>query len=199
MRILDIQQGSEEWLAARLGVPSASSFGKLLTPTGKQAASYDSYINQMIAERITGESTKIPTTDAMARGTELEPHARAFYEFETGNTVTEMGFIKHDEIEAGCSPDGFIGGLGGIEIKCPLPHTHIETLRLGTMPTKHIPQVQGCLWITGRKWWDFVSYHPDMEVLIVRIDRDEEYIAKLDGVVRSACDLINAEVERYKR
>ena len=190
MRILDVDQGTEEWLAARLGVPSASMFSKLITPTGKRAASFDGYVNQCVAEIVTGQATPFPQTDAMARGTELEPMARAFYELETGSEVVEMGFIKHETLEAGCSPDGFVGEDGGIEIKCPLPHTHVETLRGGVMPSKHIPQVQGCMWITGRAWWDFVSHHPDMHTLIVRIERDEAFIKTLEELVTEACETI---------
>lgn len=198
MRVINCEQGTEEWLSARLGVPSASSFSKLITPTGKRSSTFDSYVNQLVAERITGEATPFPQTDAMARGTELEPHARAYYEFATDSEVVEMGFIKHAVLEAGCSPDGFVGVNGGLEIKCPLPHTHIETLRLGDMPSKHIPQVQGCMWITRREWWDFVSYHPDMQTLIVRIERDDAYIETLADIVEEACEAIKTNVEKYR-
>ena len=199
MRVINCEQGTEEWLAARLGVPSASSFGKLITPTGKKSSTFDSYVNQLVAERIIGESTPFPQTDAMARGTELEPHARAFYEFMTDNEVKEVGFIKHAVMEAGCSPDGLIDEMGGLEIKCPLPHNHVETLRGGKMPTKHIPQVQGCMWITRREWWDFVSYHPDMENLIVRVERDDEYIERIAELVAEACEIIDTNVRRFKK
>ena len=199
MRVINCEQGTEEWLAARLGVPSASSFGKLITPTGKKSSTFDAYVNQLVAERITGEATPFPQTDAMARGTELEPHARDFYEFMTDNEVKEVGFIKHAVMEAGCSPDGLIEEMGGLEIKCPLPHTHVETLRGGKMPTKHIPQVQGCMWITRREWWDFVSYNPSMESLIVRVERDDEYIEKMAELVAEACEMIDTNVRRFKK
>lgn len=198
MRIIDVEQGTEEWLAARLGVPSASGFSKLITTTGKKASTFDTYVNQLIAEKITNQPTYIPTTDAMARGTELEPHARAYYEFATDNEVQEVGFIKHAILEAGCSPDGLIGDMGGLEIKCPLPHTHIETLRGGKMPSKHIPQVQGCMWITRREWWDFVSYHPDMQTFIIRVERDDSYIEALEALVTQAVEAIQTNVEKCK-
>lgn len=199
MRVINCEQGTEEWLAARLGVPSASSFGKLITPTGKKSSTFDSYVNQLVAERITGEATPFPQTDAMARGSELEPHARDFYEFMTDNEVKEVGFIKHAVMEAGCSPDGLIDEMGGLEIKCPLAHTHVETLRSGKMPTKHVPQVQGCMWITRREWWDFVSYHPSMESLIVRVERDDEYIEKMAELIAEACEIIDTNVRRFKK
>jgi hypothetical protein len=87
--------------------------------------------------------------------------------------VVEVGLCLHDEFECGASPDGLVGDDGGLEIKCPLPHTHVSYLRAGDVTGKYIPQIQGCLWITGREWWDFMSYHPAMEDLIVRVYRDE--------------------------
>jgi hypothetical protein len=92
-----------------------------------------------------------------------------------------------------------IGVDGGIEIKCPLPHTHIAYLREGVVPSKYIPQIQGCLWITGREWWDFMSYHPAMEDLIVRVERDNEYIKKLADQVERAVDIIKTESKKWSK
>ncbi len=198
MRVIDVEQGTDEWLKARLGAPSASSFGQLITPTGRRAKTFTAYVQKLVKEVLDGEPAPFYANDAMARGTELEPHARAYYEFMTGNDVVEMGFIKHETLEAGCSPDGFVGEDGGIEIKCPLDHNHEKTLELDGMPSKHIPQVQGCMWITGRKWWDFVSYHPEMDSLIVRIERDDEYIEQLAAAVEDACYVIQEATINFK-
>ena len=179
MKQLDCEQGSEEWLAARVGRPSASQFHNLVTSKGKASTSADRYINLMISERLTGRSEPIFVTDAMQRGTDLEPEARAYYELETGNEVEEVGFILDNSGEFGCSPDGLVGDDGGIEIKCPAAHNHVAWARKGVCPSKHYAQVQGCMYITGRKWWDFMSYHPDIKPLIVRVERDEEFITNL--------------------
>ena len=96
MIILDHEQGTDEWLAARLGKPSASNFGKLITATGKPSTSAVGYINQLIAERFVGKSEPFYVNDHMARGTELEPEAREAYEFITGKEVIEFGFILDD-------------------------------------------------------------------------------------------------------
>jgi hypothetical protein len=101
--------------------------------------------------------------------------------------------------ECGASPDGLVGDEGGIEIKCPLPHTHVSYLRAGDVPSKYIPQIQGCLWITGREWWDFMSYHPAMEDLIVRVYRDEAYIKKLADAVTSAVEIIETETLKWSK
>jgi len=180
MRLIDCEQGSEEWLKARLGVPSASNFSKLITMKGTLSTQAKAYVDALVAEAITGESTYVKVTDAMQRGTELEPYARERYFYETGNSVEEVGFCLHDDYQAGASPDGLIGEDGGLEIKCPLGGTMVSYLRVGRLPSKYWQQVQGCLHITGRKWWDFMAYHPDMKPLIVRVERDEAFIAALD-------------------
>ena len=199
MRVSDCEQGSQEWLQSRLGKPTASNFGKLITSTGKPSASADSYINELIAQRITGELPEFFKSEAMERGNELEPHAKASYEFTHDVDVVEVGLCLHDEYECGASPDGLIGEDGGIEIKCPLPHTHVAYLRAGEVPSKYIPQIQGCMWITGRKWWDFMSYHPAMENLIVRVERDDEYIQKLADAVISAVETIETESKKWSK
>ena len=98
-----------------------------------------------------------------------------------------------------CKSDGLVGDDGGIEIKCPLPHNHIAYLRAGDVPGKYIPQIQGCLWITGREWWDFMSYHPAMEDLIVRVYRDEAYIKKLADAVIRAVEIIETETLKWSK
>jgi hypothetical protein len=183
MRLVECEQGSEEWLKARLGVPSASNFSKLITMKGTLSTQAKAYVDALVAETITGESTYVKVTDAMQRGTELEPYARERYFYETGNSVEEVGFCLHDDYQAGASPDGLIGEDGGLEIKCPLGGTMVSYLRVGRLPSKYWQQVQGCLHITGRKWWDFMAYHPDMKPLIVRVERDEAFIAALNALL----------------
>jgi len=197
MRIDQNEQGSPEWLAAKLGIPSASMFAKIVTTKGIWSASADAYINQLVAERLTGEREEVFQSHHMLRGTELEPDARDLYSLISDAEVTEVGFCLHDTLAAGCSPDGLIGEEGGLEIKAPAPATHVEYLRGGVLPSKYKQQVMGCLWITGREWWDFVSYHPTMKPLIVRVERDEEYIAALEKCVTKAVNLIEENVEKF--
>jgi len=203
--VLDHEQGTPEWFAARMGKPSASGFSKLITAKGKPSTSADGYINQLIAECLTGQSEPFYTNDHMARGTELEPDARDAYEFITGNWVEEYGFILDDSEAFGCSPDGLIEvcsdghGKGGIEIKCPAATTQVKYLR---DPQKGVnqyyQQIQGCMLVTGRKWWDFFSYHPEMAHVLVRVPRDEEFIPKLAVEIKAATDEILTQVEQLK-
>jgi len=197
MRIIDCEQGSDAWLSARLGVPSASQFSKIVTGKGGKSTQVEAYINQLVAEELTGETTFVYVNEHMKRGTELEPDARELYEALTGNTVQEVGFCLHDTVNAGCSPDGLVGDDGGLEIKCPAPATHVEWVKAGVMPSKHLQQIMGCLWVTGRSWWDFMSYHQTMKPLIVRVERDEEYIAALAEHVTNASLKIKQDVNQY--
>ena len=199
MLVLECEQGSEEWHKARAGVPSASNFSKLITAAGKPSTSAETYINSLIAYLITGTVEESYKNENMARGNLLEPQARAMYELATDNVVTEVGFCLHDTIMAGCSPDGLVGDDGGLEIKCPSASTHVGYLRSQKLPTIYKQQVMGCLWITGREWWDFMSFHPEMEDLIVRVYRDDEYINVLADVVSSAADVILTESKKLRR
>ena len=197
MIILDHEQGSEEWLAARLGKPSASCFSRLITATGKPSSSADGYINELIAERLTGHSKPFFTTPWMERGSELEPEAREAYAFISGNDTLEVGFIVDPTFSYGCSPDALIGSEGGLELKCPAPDTHVGYMRDNQAGVKkYWQQIQGCMWVTGRQWWDFFAYHPEMPHVLVRVERDEKYIAKLAEEVTKAVNVIKTEVEK---
>lgn len=196
MIILNDEQGSPEWLASRLGRPSASMFGKLITGTGKPSSSAESYINELIGERLTGRSKPFFTNEHMERGTALEPEAREAYEYITDFEVVETGFILDDSEEFGCSPDGLVGNDGGLEIKCPSTGVHVSYLRKKVVPAKYYQQVQGCMWITGRDWWDFMSYHPEMPHLLVRATRNEKFIKAMATEVLAAVETITTETER---
>jgi hypothetical protein len=199
MKILNHEQGSDEWLISRLGVLTASNFAKLLSPTGKKSTQMEAYVNQLVAEKCTGKVTEFYKSADMERGNELEPEARAMYEFITGNEVFETGLILHDDLNVGCSPDGLVGDDGGLEIKCPKPENHVANLRRGSIDMKYYPQVQGCLWITERDWWDFVSFHPEMEILIVRVERDDKYINSLAEIASEASKIIELESSKWRR
>ena len=180
--ITGIEQGSEEWLGMRLGWITASKFKDVIA--GGAGKTRKSYMYQLAAEAITGDRVESFSNEYMEWGTQTEPQARAMYEFDTGNTVDEVSFVKWNGVnKVGISPDGLIGDEGGIEIKCPKTTTQIETFLSGKMPTGHKAQVQGSLWVTGRKWWDFVSFDPridgDASYFCVRVERDEDYIKEL--------------------
>jgi hypothetical protein len=195
--ILNHEQGTEDWFNARLGVPSASNYAKLITATGNPSTSADGYINQLIAERMTGERAEIYTNAHMERGTALEPEARAYYEFMRDMEAQEVGFCLHDEVKTGCSPDALVGD-GGLEIKCPSSAVHVSYLRENRLPPAYKQQVMGCMWITGAEWWDFLSYHPAMPSLLIQVKREQKYIDALAVEVTKAAAAIADQVEFIK-
>ena len=191
-------QGSEEWALERCGKATSSEFHCVLAKgQGKMRAAY---LRRIVAERLTGKPMETYSNAHMERGQEQEPYARMSYESITGSLVEEVGFIKHPNLEAGCSPDGLIGEDGGAEIKSVIPTVQLETILRGGYPSEHQAQIQGSLWITGRKWWDFCSYSHDMpehlKTYIFRVEPDADYILTLEAEARVFLKEVDAMVEQ---
>jgi hypothetical protein len=169
------RQGSEAWNILRLAKPTASEFDRIVAPgkweprTGAQPASY---LADKLAEHYCGQPADHGSTWAMSQGTTCEPEARGWYNFTRDVKAREIGFVTDDAMRYGASPDGLCGDDGGLELKCPNPATHIAWLLKGGLPPEHACQVQGCLYVTQRKWWDFVSYARNLPPLIVRVEPD---------------------------
>jgi len=180
MQVLNLQQGSLEWFQARLGVATASNFSKLITSQGKESATLNKYALELASQLMLSEPESGYKSDIMQRGNDLEPVARQAYQEATGNFVEEAGFMLCDNY--GYSPDGLIGKSGLIEIKCPIATTHTKYLEEDRLPTDYVAQCQGGLLVSGRKWLDFVSYHPNFkrrQIFIKRVERDENFIDNL--------------------
>ena len=160
MQIHDLEQRSPEWYAVRCGIPTASNFKKIITSQGKPSTSATGYMHELLAEWM-GASKEPFETEWMVRGTEMEAEAMAFYEFQTGLDVKQVGFITELDGLVGCSPDGLMPSKG-LEMKSPKASTHVKYLLDGACPADYVPQVQGCMWITGMDEWDFLSYHPSL-------------------------------------
>ncbi len=178
-----VEQGSDEWLAVKAGVASASSFDRLVTASMKPSSQADDYLYELVAEYITGEKKFIRPSYWMERGTNMEPQARAMYELITGNNVEQVGFVFRDRTKlVGCSPDGLVGSKG-LEMKCPAPINHISYLLQDICPKQYLPQVQGSMWNTGLHEWDFMSFHPDYDPFIVTIERDPDWMKAFDAII----------------
>lgn len=196
----NVIQGSQEWHELRLGKPTASCFNQIVTPTGKLSAQADKYMHRLIAERILGYSLDAISTAAMETGREREPEAVQWYEFTHGIETDVVGIVFSDDGRIGASPDRVVGADGMLEIKCPMPHTHIGYLLddVGHSDA-YRPQVQGQLWIGEREWNDAVSYCPMFPASLVRRYRDDGYIAKLKDALAEFCDRLDAETERIRK
>ena len=187
-------QGSPEWFADRAGAITGSMFGTVMDKykTGKQkgqwkAAAHD-YAFRLAIERISGEALQDDQfqTYAMRRGHELEPEAREAHEFAYGLKVEPCGFIKTDDGKFGVSADGLIGKDGGSEYKCFLAPEKLRPILIDGDIGDVIWQVQGGMWLTGRKWWHFALYAPALAACgkalkVVPFERDEEIIAELES------------------
>lgn len=199
MIVIDCEQGDPLWFQSRLGLATASCFSDILSK-GKgsdESASRRNYRLKLVLERLTGKIAQGFTSAAMTQGTEREPLARAVYESRFGRFVDLVGFLRHDELDAGASPDGLIDADGLQEIKCPEPAAHLEVLRSNEAPSKYYAQIQGQLWIAEREWCDFCSYQPEfpeaLQLKVIRVERDERYIAGLALAVSIFMDEVRKE------
>lgn len=193
-------QASEDWKLARCGQFTASRAADLMARTKSgPSASRGNLIALLVAERLTGVPVETYQNDAMRRGTELEAEARDAYSFATGNAVDEFGFVGSDDLpNTGCSPDGGVGDLGLVEIKCPASMAkHLDALMRGSHANEYRWQLQHQLMVTGRQWVDAASYDPrwpeHLQLAIKRVHRDEEAIEELREAIREA----DAEVEAF--
>ena len=179
----DIQQRTDEWFEERRGKITASRFQDVIAigRSGKPLKARDDYMFELAHERMSGLPKQEVNSRSLSWGREIEGYAVEAYELETGFLVNEAPFIIHPVYDfLGGSPDGKVGNDGLLEIKSP----HDEKVHLRTwldgMPPEHIPQVQGNLMCTGRKWLDFISYDPRaaerFRLYVQRIERNDDYI-----------------------
>lgn len=204
MQSANIDQGTDAWIQARLGRPTASRMADLMAKTKSgYGASRRNYMMELLCERLTGERQEGFTSAAMMRGTEMEPIARSAYEIETGLIVIETGFHLHPEINLGASPDGLIGDDGLLEIKVPNTAQHVDFLRTRTPDNKYQLQMLCQMACTGREWCDFVSFDDrlpeELQLCVVRFEREEKRIEEMLGEVSAfleELDDLEAEMRR---
>lgn len=198
MRISTAIQGTTDWLTQRIGVVTASNFSKVFTTAGKVSTSRDGLINQLIAENLLQKPTETFKSEAMQRGNDLEPEARAVAELMLNVDIEEVGLIKMDNYEIGCSVDGLFNDTG-IEIKCPNASTHIAYLRKGKLPTIYTQQVQGAMLILDLSEYWFLSYHPDLEPLLIKVKRDDKLLKLAEPLLIETAEIIKTETEKLRK
>jgi hypothetical protein len=192
MIIYDHPQGSAEWLASRAGVITASKFveARKRLKSGPKKGGFteaaEDYAFRVAVERISGAPLDEGfSTWAMKRGNELEPEARAWVEVKLGIFVDTAGFVTTDDEKFGASADGFIDKDGGLEIKCLVDPGRIRNVILSDDISEFMDQIQGGMWITGRKWWQFALFCPALEkvglqLYTKRVERDDNYINEME-------------------
>ncbi|MCA4965925.1 lambda exonuclease family protein [Pseudomonas sp. Y24-6] len=196
--ITEIEQGTPEWLALRLGIITCSELECLLV-NGKGESGFGAgaftYMNTLIGERITEEAADPFTGNKHTeRGHELEGVARGLYESQVDVSTSQVGIILNHGI--GYSPDSLVGANGLTEIKTKLPKFQVEVILSGEIPKDHIAQCQGGLWVSEREWIDFVCYWPGMPLFIKRAYRDEVMIRKLSERVKTFYEILDERMNK---
>lgn len=167
-----VVQGSDEWLALRRGLITASEMSLLVTPTLKIAANDKSrsHVYELLAQRISGYTEPHYVGYEMLRGQEDEIHAKALYA-EKYSPVAECGFVTNDThgFTLGYSPDGLVGEHGLIECKSRRQKYQVQTIIENEVPDEYMLQIQTGLLVTGRQWLDFVSYCGGMPMAVIRV------------------------------
>lgn len=197
VKILDCEQRSPEWYAARLGLVTASELHTVLAKG--EGKTRRTYLLKLAGEAITGEPAQSYSNANMERGRVMEPEARAFYSFTKNVELTPVGFVVNEKHKAGCSPDSLIGDDGALEIKSMFPHLLIEVMIGGVVPPEYKPQLQGILWLAERDWIDLSIYWPKMPAFVKRAGRDEQYIARLAREVAEFNQELAALVKTLKK
>tara|TARA_R110000782_G_scaffold253452_1_gene341554 strand:- start:15 stop:662 length:648 start_codon:yes stop_codon:yes gene_type:complete len=209
---LNYEQGSIEWLEARGGLITASMFTDAVATLksgknkGEPTQKAKDYAFRLAIERISGELLSKPYEFQpwqADRGNHLEEHARIRYEAKTFNLVQQVSLAVTDCGLFGASLDGLVDDDGSIEIKCFLNPEKLASILLDGDVGSVVDQMQGGMWITGRSWCDFVLYCPalkciDKDITVIRFNRDEEYIHKLEQDLLEFNELVNTYIKKLK-
>jgi hypothetical protein len=192
MIIHDCEQGDQRWHELRCGIPTASEFGKIITPKEMKLSSQARpYMYRLLGEWMTGHAQEMIETEYMQIGKELEHRAVDAYCFLKECEVQKVGFVTTDDGRFGCSPDR-LTKTGGVEIKThpQAIGVHVQAMVERGCQDQFKAQVQGCIWICERDYWDLVSYSPELPAVVVRVQRDEKYIAALKPALESFWDVM---------
>lgn len=196
----DLLQGSDEWLAARCGLLTASEMKLIITPTGKVANNDKTraHAYELAFQRITGFVEPQYVSDAMLRGQEDEIYARAAYTDHYA-PVTETGFITNDAygFTIGYSPDGLVGDNGLIECKSRAGKYQVQTIAMNEVPEEYQLQLQTGLMVTGRKWIDFISYSGGLPMFVKRVEPDLDMQAKIIAAATAFEERVSEIVADY--
>ena len=193
LEIFNCEQGTPEWFEARRGIPTASRFSDILAKG--QGITRRKYLLTLAGEAITGEVAESYSNAHMERGHAMEADARNLYAFAQDVEPELVGFMRRGR--AGASPDSLVGTDGLLEIKSKLPHLLLDVLDKGKLPSEHVAQVQGQLWVSGRQFCDFVAYWPKLPLFCIRVERDEKYIETLAQAVADFVGELDTYIKRF--
>lgn len=190
----DAPQGSQEWHQMRLGMPTASEFGTIMAHgvNGGRSETRQKLLYRLAGELLTQEVAESYVNDAMRRGNEMEPEAISDFEFTNSVSVERVSFVRRKisdklfgERVVGCSPDGFVGDHGVVEVKTMRPDKLIDLIESGKpFPSEHRAQCQGTLWVTGRRVCILKIFYRGFPVSPeYKVERDDHYIDQIKQAV----------------
>lgn len=191
MKIFEVEQGSYEWLELRLGIPTASEFNKIFSPVQlKKSTQQKDYMYELIAERILKRPLDDISSVWLDRGRAEENRAIKAYEFMNDVVVKKVGFIKNDDQNVGASPDGVVGEKGGVEVKVPNAKNYLRIVAEENY-NKYKTQMQCCMWISEREWWDLVIHNEAFGSHVKRFERDDDFIKKMEEHLNEFIEKVN--------
>jgi len=200
------EQGSAGWHLARKGKVTASRFDLVMKKVrgGTSSQSKFDYRDELVLQNLNDRTEKQINAKQLSWGSDHEDDARDIYTLETGNRVDQAGFMTNSHYPGvGASLDGLVGDDGSVEIKCPYQElVHLRNVESKCVPPEYNWQIQGGLWLSGRKWCDFISYHPafpkHLKISIVRVERDLDAIDELEIKIPRFAEEVRNKVERLR-
>jgi len=192
------EQNSDAWFDAKAGVPSSSRFADIITTKGEPSISTDGYMYKLAGEYIAGIDRNNYMSWDMKRGLEIQPRAERFFEFTHGVKLEHPAMCYLDERKDRlCSPDGLMPEIG-LEIKCPKMKTHVGYFIDKALPYKYFQQVHGSMYITGFKYWWFMSYYPGLPPFEIKVKRNEKFISALAKELDKFVDKLVMTIRKIK-
>lgn len=200
MLIVNLEQGSEAWFKEKLGKPSASNISKIITNTGKPSTQRLGYLYELAGQILTGKQEEGYKNANIELGNEREGESRNYFELTHNAEITQVGVIYKDEQKKFlCSPDGIeLSQEYGLELKNVLPKTQVQYLLDNSLPSNYFGQCQMSLYITGFKYWQFLSYVPLMKPLLIRVEPDNAYQKALQIELELFTDELDSIVKKLR-
>lgn len=211
VEFFDVEQRSETWMELRRGLPTASKFAIIMAEgkDGDASVTREKYMKLLAGEIVSGQVAESLKSEAMDRGTRMEPEARQWYERTRFADLTPVGFVRRtvrvplgQDFVVGCSPDSQVGKRKGLEIKTMAPHLLGDVAERGAagFPVGHRAQLQGTMWACDWDEMDLVLYYTGWpKPPVFTITRDGAFIAKLKEQVERFDYELKQLVERWRR
>lgn len=167
-RIIEVEQGSDEWLDLRRTRITCSRLADVMA--GKDTKRYTKYREEKVKE-MCGHKGVEESPEWAQHGKENEPRALAAYEYKFEVEVEHNLFLISNEYDwLSCSPDllHLPNHDDGGEIKCRAMYNNYRKFRQlavkedgssNACPAPDRHQVQGAMWVTGKRRWGYINYY----------------------------------------